>query len=152
TVTTNQVTRPGIAPITFDGQIEIILYSAQELSAQSQAVVNVQSAAASTRNTRIEVGGGAHVTVGLNGRLDTIAGQVQINNSSSPHPPLVTIDDSGDTTGHVATISRSDSVTDSITGLAAPILVQVNASPGAMNVEILGGSGGNTFNVEGTVA
>jgi hypothetical protein len=83
---------------------------------------------------------------GLGGTLANIAGPVNVDNSSGG--TTLRVDDSGDTVGKTATLTDG-----LLTGLApAAISWHPTASTtGGVNfLDILGGSGGNTFNVANT--
>jgi hypothetical protein len=61
----------------------------------------------------------------------------------------VTLDDSADTTGRRFTVSQVDATTLGVAGFGAPIRLHVSSGNALI---LLGGRGGNAFDVQGTVA
>jgi hypothetical protein len=88
------------------------------------------------------------VDVGVGG-LAGIDGLVDVYNSSPSGVSYLTIDDSLDTTGQAANLDDGE-----LTGLGSPAPIEWSASSsatgGVINVAVLGGSGGNTFDVNNT--
>jgi hypothetical protein len=144
----NSVSRSGMAPISFEGQTQLILYASQ----QPGTAVNVQSVAAGVF-TPIGVGPGSTVTLGsqapgLGGTLANLLGPVRIQTDSA-QPPSVIIDDSGDTAGRQA-LFNTDGSDYGVSGLAPARIYWEPAAGAAMNVQILGGAGDKSCNVQGT--
>jgi hypothetical protein len=104
-------------------------------------------------------GGQDSVYVGSNG--SALGGNVQGINGAvtvlGPGDTVLTVDDSGDSTGRTATLSNSPfafgSFIGAVSGLApAPIqwIPTNRATGGVTGLTVYGGSGGNTFKVTGT--
>jgi hypothetical protein len=133
-VTANTVSRTGIAPITYDNQIELVLGTSE----QALATVNVQSTSAVS--TIILLGNaGDQATI----NAATISNEVV---AQSDGAVSVTVDDSGESMPRAATFATDPTFRYVLNGLAtSPIYL--NVGPGS-SMQVLGGSGGNTFNVQ----
>jgi hypothetical protein len=137
TVTANTVSRTGIAPIVYDNQTELLLGT----SSGALATVNVQSTAMATVT---------FIFLGQAGDQATINAATLQNDlvAESVSAVSVTVDDSGDNMPRAATFTTDPTFLYVLNGLAAsPIYLELNR-PGS-SMQVLGGSGGNTFNVQG---
>jgi hypothetical protein len=88
------------------------------------------------------------VTVGKNGTLQGIVGDLKVTDPSS-YVQLI-VDDSTDTTGRSATIDPAFFNYDSISGLAPQPIYYLPSA--VSSVTVYGGSGGNTFQLRHTAA
>jgi hypothetical protein len=144
TVTANALTRtdmsgnPDMAPITYDNlPAGLSLYTS---NTGTPATVNIQSSAAATPIgiLLLSAGDQANVTApGIQGIL-----RIYSNGAVS-----VTVDDSGDSMPRTATFSTDPTYRYLLNGLA-PGQIFLNVDPGS-SIQVLGGSGGNSFNVQG---
>jgi hypothetical protein len=121
------------------------------LAAGGNNAINIQQTFA---GVPVSVEGSATDTVdigssapSLGGTLANIAAPVNVSNTSGS--TTLNVDDSGDTTGQTVTVSNN-----SISGTWSP--AAINYSDAALStiktVNLSGGSGGNTFNVQSTLA
>jgi hypothetical protein len=146
TVTANTVSRTGMAQITYDHQTQLILDTSDQ---GGLATVNVQSTAAGafTQIGLLTAGDQATLNAatiqGANGTRIWSAGAVSV-------PVSVTVDDSSDSTRRTATFSTDPTYRYLLNGLA-PGRIYLDLDPGS-SMQVLGGSGGNTFNVQGLLA
>jgi hypothetical protein len=146
TLTTNTVTgtstvsRTGMAPITYDNLAAgMNLYTS---NTGAHATVNVQGVGATPTSIELLTAGDqANVTApGIQGFLRILS------TGAVPVPVSVTVDDSSDSTPRTATFSTDPNYRYLLNGLAhGPIYL--NVDPGS-DVQVLGGSGGNTFNMQ----
>jgi hypothetical protein len=161
TTTGGQIVESGVATVTYDSKVVVadIL-----TSRQGSNTVNVFSTAGSAYyGTQIEASSGDHVIVGMpvtGGR--TLAGIngflsiFSVDGNPNVVPAGVLLDDSGDTAAHDGTAAHpavlvnGDAVHPGpdVVNLAPAIISWLSLAPGTP-VTILGGSGGNTFQVAG---
>jgi hypothetical protein len=151
TLTSTQLATSGIAPIGFDGLVEVVLSG----GAGSDAF-NIQSVAPGVF-VSVGAGAGDSVVIGsqaptLGGTLANILGPVRVT-SAAGTPVAVTVDDSGDAVSRQVFFTADTSfgtgiVAEDITGLA-PATIILELGSGAATT-VLAGSGNNTFNVEAT--
>jgi hypothetical protein len=139
TVTANAVSRIGAAPITYDNQTELTLYT----SNQGLATVNVQSTAAGTFTQIPLLSAGDRATVSA----PSIQGALRLESGGAVS---VTVDDSGDGMPRTATLATDPTNGYAVNGLA-PQVIYLDLDPGS-SMTVLGGSGGNTFEVEGLLS
>jgi hypothetical protein len=139
TFTVGQVIRTGMAPITYDGLVEVNLYTGMA----GGNTVNVQSIAANV-DLNLAVGSGDTVYLGepLNDGSNTamladIAGMVEVNASNNGAPTVI-VDNSADTTAHEVTTGQ-DAYGLYLDGLASGQLY-FNVNP-ATQVQVNPGSG-----------
>jgi hypothetical protein len=153
TLTANQLAPSGIAPIGFDGLVEVVLYNGA-----ASDKLNVQSVAPDVV-VAVVAGAGDAVVIGSNapalgGTLANILGPVLVE-SATGDPVAVTVDDSGDTVGRQVsflpdTNFEPDVVSEDIVGLApATIILDLRSGAAAT---VLAGSGNDVFNVQATQA
>jgi hypothetical protein len=131
TVTANAVSRTGIAPISYDNQTQLLLYT----SGQALATVNVQSTAAA-----------AFTQIGL-----LTAGDRATLSAPSIHdlriagvPVSVTVDDSSDIMPRTAATFRTDPTYRYLLSGLAPGQIFLDVDPGS-SVQVQAGSGDNVF-------
>jgi hypothetical protein len=157
TVATRQLVRQtGDSMVSFDGVSEVILYS----SKGGGSAVNVRGVA---QGVTLNMGlvNGDVVTVGsqapnLGGNLATINGNILLNDGGGSNHATLIIDDSGDPQGRNATITgpAPNDPTNPYTSLSglAPNSATINWVLGnGSPVTILGGSGGNSFVIHGSI-
>jgi hypothetical protein len=141
------VSRSGTALIGFDNQTKRVLYA----SPVAGTNVNVQSTSADVI-TAIVVQDGATVTLGTGGTLSGLARWVGITTDARQQAPNIVLDDSGDATPRHATFNIQGDLGYGVSGLAGSdgsTPITWSLGPNArINAQVLGGSGGNTFNVE----
>ena len=101
-------------------------------------LVNVQSTAAGTTTTWSSQPAGDTANVGLNGSVQGILGNLNLD-PTSPTWRGVMVDDSADPTSRAVTITGT-----SITGLAPGVITYA----GVQNLTVDGGSGGNRFSAQ----
>src|SRR5262245_19162131 len=159
TATGGQIVDSGFATVTYDSKVvEVGIIT----SRQGGKTVNVLSTAASAYyGTQIQASSGDHVFVGIPvaGGGRTLAGIngflsiYSVDGNPNVVPAEVVIDDSGDTTAHPAVLVNGDSVRPGpdVVGLAPAIISWLSLAPNTP-VTILGGSGGNHFQINGTAA
>jgi autotransporter-associated beta strand protein len=170
TLTTGQVQRDGIQPITYDNMGQLVVATANNNSGHTPNTVNVQSLGNVFAVTA--VGTGDTVTVGQNGSTANIRGDLRIQSVLGQVPRQVTLDDSADTTPRTVALSGSDPTFDYlVSGLlpnaypgegriglqldpATPVLVRTGAADdlfrvhdltGAPALKFDGGAGNNTL-------
>ena len=146
TLTDGALNRSGVAPITYDGLVEDVLYTSEFTGVS----VNVQSNAANV-STVVVAGAGDLVTIGslapaLGGTVANIQGALIVESGYLDQIPAIVIDDSGDKKDHPAiAMSPYPNYDYAITGLApAPLIFGLDP---ATPVRILGGSGNDAFTV-----
>lgn len=153
TFTSGALNRTGLAPVTYDHVVYDALYTSQTTT----AAVNVLSNAANVANY-IVAGPNDKVTLGsqapnLGGTLAGILGPVLIEETAVGVLPSVVIDDSSDATLHSqVTFSANPNPYYNflLTGLApAPLYFALDSGA---PVTVMGGNGGNTYDVEGVPA
>jgi hypothetical protein len=152
TLTSNQLATSGIAPISFDGLVEVVLYS----GAASNAY-NVQSVAPGVF-VNIVAGAGDAIVVGsqapnLGGTLANIMGPVRVLSYSPDDPVSLVLDDSGnaDLTPKNVRLTPPDSPIDygnHIEGFA-PSTVYWNLGANA-SVSLRGGAANESFALPST--
>jgi hypothetical protein len=96
-----------------------------------------------TTTTTITSGGADTVTVGDANGVQDIKGPLVVNNNGAADADTLILNDRGDGTAHTVTVTGS-----SVTGLA-PAVVSYGVFA-LDNLEINGGTGGDTFNVQST--
>jgi hypothetical protein len=138
TVTANTVSRMGMAQITYDNLIQMSLYTS---NTGALATVNVQSTPAGAFTEIQLLTGGDQATV----NAPSVQGSLDIH-SYGAVPVAVAVDDSSDGTPRTATFSTDPTYRYLLNGLA-PGQIFLNVDPGS-SMQIKGGSGGNTFNVQ----
>ncbi len=144
TLTAGALTRSGIAPITFDPMVELILYTSGGADQ-----VNVRSVAAGMF-APIVLGTGSTLIMGSlaprrsGGSLAGILGTVRAQ-SYSGQTPSVIIDDSGDLVSHPQASFQTDAYGYTLTGLS-PATIYFQLAP-ASSVKIRSGAGNDTFTV-----
>jgi Ca2+-binding RTX toxin-like protein len=103
--------------------------------------INVNDTKTASTNNAVNIGS---LAPSLGGALANIAGPVNVSNSSGT--TALVLDDSGDTAGRTVTVTNN-----SISGTWAP--AAINYTPGPFStLTLLGGDGGNTFNVLSTAS
>ncbi len=146
TLTADALTRSGIAPITFDPMVELILYASAGAGADE---VNVRSVAAGMFEP-IVLGTGSTLIMGSlaprrrGGSLAGILGPVRAQ-SYGGQTASVIIDDSGDAVSHPQASFQTDAYGYTLTGLS-PATIYFQLDP-ASSVKIRGGTGNDTFTV-----
>jgi hypothetical protein len=144
TVTATTVSRSGMAPVTYANLTQMILYTS---NTGAPAAVTVQSTAPTTFTQVLLLTAGDQATVNAPG----VQGALRIlSNGAAPVPVSVTVDDSSDSTPRTATFSADPNYRYLLYGLA-PGRVYLDVDPGS-SVQVFGGSGGNTFDVQSTPA
>jgi hypothetical protein len=158
TATGGQIVDSGFATVTYDSKV---VGAGILTSRQGSNTVNVLSTTASAYyGTQIEANTGDHVIVGMpvaGGR--TLAGIngflsiFSVDGNPNVVPAGVLIDDSGDTAAHPGVVINGDAAHPGpdVVGLAPAIISWLSLAP-TTPVTILGGSGGNHFQVNGTAA
>jgi hypothetical protein len=147
TMTTGQLTRDGIAPITYDGIGQFILTSAANTAGQTSSMINVQSVNAVF--AVLAVAKGDTITVGQNGSLAGIQAEMRIQANPGQMPKQITFDDSADTATHTITLKGNDPTF----GYLVSGLLPNNDRIGFLSldpttpVSILGGPADKTFQV-----
>jgi hypothetical protein len=133
--------RSNLPPLTYDNPSSVVLRT----SAQAPATVNVQSTAASTSfYTRLDLGAaGSQAILGDQGSVANLRGEVFVRPLDVP--VSVTVDDSADPMPRTVTLTADASVYN-LDGLAPAVIAFTPFSGSSM--QVLGGSGGNTFNVQ----
>jgi hypothetical protein len=150
TVTSTTISRSGFGGLTYANLGQLFL-----ADGSGSNIINVLSTSA---NLAVFSQGQDSIFVGSNGsapggNVQGIGGRVLVLGTGATG---LSVDDSGDTIGRTATLSKSPSFggnfIGAITGLApAPIeWVPTGTSSGLQGLVIYGGSGGNTFTVTGT--
>jgi hypothetical protein len=144
TVTATTVSRPGMAPVTYANLTQINLYTS---NVGAPAAVTVQSTAPTTFTQVLLLTAGDQAAVNAPG----VQGALRIlSNGAAPVPVSVTVDDLSEGRPRTATFSSDPNYRYLLNGLATgPIYLDVD--PGS-SVQVFGGSGGNTFNVQSTLA
>ena len=134
--------RSNLPPLTYDNETSVILRT----SPQAPATVNVLSTAATTSGyTRLDLGAaGSNAILGNQGSVAGLLGEVDVRPLNVP--VSVTVDDSADPMPRTATLTADSSVYN-LNGLAPSVIAFTPLSGSSM--QVLGGSGGNTFNVQG---
>jgi parallel beta-helix repeat protein len=148
TLTASKLQRDGMADITYDGQKSF------SLATGTDSTVNVLSLDVSTD---ITVRGGDTVTIGQNGTMANILANLLITQNLQLHEQVkqVTLDDSADPSARTITLAMDDPFLLVVSGMAnsdpsvGKIMFDLDPS---CPVAILGGNGGNTFNVLSTAA
>jgi acrosin len=137
TVTANTVSRTGMAPIVYDNQTVLALAT----SSQALATVNVQSTLPVTYIALLKAGDQATLSApGIHNTFGVASGGAV----------SVTVDDSSDSMPRTAAFTTDPTYRYLLNGLAASP-IYLNLDPGS-SMQVLGGSGGNTFNVQGLLA
>jgi hypothetical protein len=117
TLTTGMLQRDGIANITYDGIGEFILTTANNpASGHTPNTVNVQSLG--NVFVPIVVGAGDTVTVGQNGSMANILGDVRIQSAAGQVPKQVILDDSADPNARTITLGSDPTFGYLVNGLA----------------------------------
>jgi hypothetical protein len=137
TVTANAVSRTGIAPISYVNQTQLILYT----SGHALATVNVQSTAAGALTQIVLLTAGDRATLSAPSIHDLRIAGVAVS---------VTVDDSSDSMPRTATFRTDPTYRYLLNGLA-PGQIFLDVDPGS-SIQVQGGSGGNTFNVQSNPA
>jgi hypothetical protein len=140
TLSANTISRPGLAPVSFDGQAEVIFVPANV----GGNMINVQSVAAGVLMS-LDTAPGDTVTVGANQSLASVLGTVVANNATN-----VVIDDSADPTPPAGPITFSNDIDYGfgISGLVPPV-IYMNAAPNTtVNANLLLGAGNKTISVQ----
>jgi hypothetical protein len=137
-VTASAVSRAGAAPIVFDNQTGLVLGTSE----QAPATVTVQSTAAGAF-TQIGLSAGDQATVSA----PSIQGGLRLVSGGAVS---VTVDDSGDGMPRTATLATDPTFRYALNGLA-PQVIYLDLDPGS-SMAVLGGSGGNTFDVQGLLS
>jgi hypothetical protein len=134
TPNSGEVSRTGIAPITFDGLILDELFASENTS----AVVNVQSNAANM-DTIIASEPGDQVNVGslapaLGGTMANVLGTVEV---TGPGPATLTVDDSGDNSARTVTTGQVSGNPNlySITGLSQGTIEYTSGSVQSLTID-----------------
>jgi hypothetical protein len=139
-----------MAPITWDSAAEVVLF----LSTAGGSQVNVLSIGTPFL-TAVQAGTGDTVTVGsqapnLGGTLAGIQGTLRVQSPPGTTPHVI-LDDSGDTTARHATFQNLPFNPITIYGVSGlgplPIYLQMDSSA---SVQVLGGSGNDTFSLTNT--
>jgi hypothetical protein len=143
-----RMTRTGMAPVTFDGLNEILVYTARA----GGNTVNVR-ATDSWAGILCVVEPGDHMTVGNQGSLSGILGGVTVVGNTGA---VLTVDDSADTMGRRATIdppppNNPQNPYSRVSGLAPSDIAWNFAGVSGGRVTLLGGPLNDSFVVHGTV-
>jgi hypothetical protein len=138
TITSNSVSRNGFGGVTFT--------NVQDLDIADGTGTNTVNVLSTSANLTFDTNGQDSITVGNNGNVQGITGGMYIWGSGSAS---LSINDSADTTARTVTLSPYDT----LTGLAPGVIQWVptsSATGGVTGLTVDGGSGGNTFTVQGT--
>jgi hypothetical protein len=140
--------RSGIAPITFAGMVEDILYTSENTS----AVVNVQSNASNIDTVIAADGPGDQVNVGslapaLGGTVANVNGTVEVTGTG---PATLTVDDSGDTTAKTVATGQVSGNLYSITGLSQGTIEYTSGSVQSLTIDAPNTGVENSIDVNGT--
>ncbi len=104
--------------------------------------LNIENAFSTSNHDTVNIGS---LAPSLGGTLANIAGTVNVSNTSGGGTTL-NVDDSGDTTGQTVTVTNG-----SVSGTWSP--ASINYTGGQVtSLNLLGGDGGNTFNVQSTAS
>jgi hypothetical protein len=152
TLTAGEVQRDGIQPITYDNMGQVVVATANNpYSGHTPNTVNVQSLGPDVFAV-VEVGTADSVTVGQNGVLASILGDIRIQSVLGQVPRQVTLDDSSDTNPHTITLGSAPTFGYLVNGLLPPssvgrgrigLLLDPNTP-----VSILGGPADDVFRVQ----
>jgi hypothetical protein len=135
-----QIARSGMAPISFDNLVEQILYTSNTVGATVAVLGNAVP-------TFLYAGPNAKVNAGDQGLLAGFQAIFEVFTNAT-QPATVRLDDSEDVTSRQATVNRSSVGNGGIDGLAKGRFEWQVGSGASMNVQILGGTGSNTFTVQ----
>lgn len=127
-----EVSRTGIAPITFDGMVVDDLYASEKTS----AVINVQSNAANLVTVIAADATGDQVNVGslapaLGGNMAKVLGTVEVTGNG---PATLTVDDSGDASAKTVTTGHVSGNLYSITGLSQGTIEYTSGSVQSLTI------------------
>jgi hypothetical protein len=114
-------------------------FNVQSTAANTATSINVNHTGTQSQNNTVNIGS---LAPSLGGTLANIAGPVSVSNSSGTS--ALVLDDSGDTTGRTVTVTNN-----SVNGTWSPAAIHYTGGQvSALN--LLGGDGGNSFNVLST--
>jgi hypothetical protein len=144
TLTANMVSRTGLAPVTFDNLVQVILAAASV----GGNTINVQGVAAGL-GAAFNPANGDTITIGANQSLAAVRGQVAVNPGDNISASVV-IDDSSNATPPAGPVTLSNDVTYgfSISGLAPEVIYLSARQNTTLNTSLRTGAGNKTFNVQ----
>jgi hypothetical protein len=152
TLTTGEVQRDGIQPITYDNMGQVVVATANNpYFGHTPNTVNVQSLGPDVFAV-VEVGTADTVTVGQNGVMASILGDIRIQSVLGQVPKQVTLDDSSDTNPHTITLGSAPTFGYLVNGLLPPSSVGRGRIGLALDpktpVSILGGPADDVFRIQ----
>jgi hypothetical protein len=141
TLTANTISRPGLAPVTFDGMGEVIFVPANV----GGNMINVQSVAAAVLTAFDSANDDTTINIGANHSLASVVGPVVVYGAAN-----VVIDDSADTSPPAGPITFSNDIDYGFTiGGLVPASIYLNATQNAtINTSLLLGAGNKTLNLQ----
>jgi hypothetical protein len=143
TLTANAISRPGLAPVTFDGMGEVIFVPANV----GGNAINLEGVAPGV--AVLDTGNGDTLTIGANQTLASILGAVIVGPLYNNTSANVVIDDSANAIPPAGPITFSNDVTYgfSISGLV-PTGIYLSAENATYNTNLRTGAGDKTFNMQ----
>jgi hypothetical protein len=143
TLTSNTISRPGLAPVTFDNLVETIFTPAHV----GGNTINLQSVAAGVTAILV-TGNGDSVTIGTNQSLAAVQGSVVVGPLFDNTSANVVIDDSANATGPPITLGNNVTYGFTISGLTPPAIYLDAGQNTIYNTSLHLGGGDKTVNVQ----